>query len=561
MDNKEDKYSDWVRKIQEASGLKTEDAKKDVAKPLNETKQEREEKKTKISNLTIGLAIFVFLLAISVRIFFLFNVSDPQNAGEHWYGDTYHHWQVAYLTQEVGLHHGFMRLWDLKGMEYFWGPLHPILMMIMFAVTGSVSIVDARILSLIFGSIVIVSIFFITNRYWGRNVAIGTSLLAIFHPVSILNDTSGMLEPIGYSLLFLGILALESSPLLAGVLWGLASMARAEAWMYGAILLFFSLRILKKPGQIPGLVLGWGIVTILYMKYLLDSTGNAIYPFWWNFLANARGEWSKDVQLNSYQLSVQPYLITWFVVSVILILIVMWRKWWKKGSGGSIFLLFGFANWAFIGGFMGMTSYLTGFEPWFWYIRFFMYPYIFASFLIALFFLYYIPKKVSFFRNKFVLWLLWLPILATVFLYQVIFWKPIMEKYDSTRPIWSATKTIAHAVGQEYQGGKVLIQENDPSFTYALVYYDGIKGSNILGQMYDPFYYIDGDPYVNWGKNRKTILTWIKKEDIRLISVDYQLERYAKLFKKESNYFEFVKSIPNSRYAVYRAYPERIKLE
>jgi hypothetical protein len=70
------------------------------------------------------------------RLLYLFVFSDPENPGA--YGDVWHHWQIAYLTKEIGLSApDGPRLWDLKGLEYVWGLLHPILMVGLFDITGS----------------------------------------------------------------------------------------------------------------------------------------------------------------------------------------------------------------------------------------------------------------------------------------------------------------------------------------------------------------------------------------------------------------------------------------
>ena len=96
-------------------------------------------------------AVILFLGAFIARLYFLFFVSDPNNPGAGWFGDAYHHWQIAYLTKTVGLSHGFLRLWDLKGMEFFWGILHPVLTMTAFTLTGSVSIAVERAMTGLFG--------------------------------------------------------------------------------------------------------------------------------------------------------------------------------------------------------------------------------------------------------------------------------------------------------------------------------------------------------------------------------------------------------------------------
>src|SRR6266851_962606 len=108
--------------------------------------------------------------ALIPRLVYLFLVADPENAG-HGFTDAYHHWQIAYLTKEIGLTNG-PRLWDMRGWEYFWGLLHPVLMDLLFFITGSSDIVLARLLSVAFGSASVVLIFLLCHRYWGLGVAV-----------------------------------------------------------------------------------------------------------------------------------------------------------------------------------------------------------------------------------------------------------------------------------------------------------------------------------------------------------------------------------------------------
>src|SRR4029077_1717400 len=139
---------------------------------------------------TLGLLV----IALAARLVYLFAVSNPENAGDGLYTDVYQHWQIAYLTKEIGLSHG-LRLWDLKGVEYFWGTLHPIVLVILFFVTGSTDIVVARIQTLAFGSLSVVLIFQLCRRYWNLSVAIAATAFAAIAPTSVFNDASGMLEP------------------------------------------------------------------------------------------------------------------------------------------------------------------------------------------------------------------------------------------------------------------------------------------------------------------------------------------------------------------------------
>ena len=116
------------------------------------------------------LVALVALGAFIPRLAYLFGFSDPENAGQG-FTDAYHHWQIAYLTKEIGLSHG-PRLWDLRGWEYYWGLLHPALMNLVFFATGSSDIVLDRLVSVVFGAACVVLIFLICHRYWGMPVAV-----------------------------------------------------------------------------------------------------------------------------------------------------------------------------------------------------------------------------------------------------------------------------------------------------------------------------------------------------------------------------------------------------
>src|SRR5579864_9441366 len=47
------------------------------------------------------------------RLLYLFVFTDPENPGLGAYNDVWHHWQIAYLTKEIGLSApGGPRLWE-----------------------------------------------------------------------------------------------------------------------------------------------------------------------------------------------------------------------------------------------------------------------------------------------------------------------------------------------------------------------------------------------------------------------------------------------------------------
>jgi len=108
-----------------------EDEEKELARA---TRKIKTKKKGKIRQEGVAVLVLVFLLLLVPRLVYLFYISDPNIVG--WYTDVFHHWQVAYLSKEIGFKQEVWRLWDFKGMEYFWGVLHPVVLAALFALTG-----------------------------------------------------------------------------------------------------------------------------------------------------------------------------------------------------------------------------------------------------------------------------------------------------------------------------------------------------------------------------------------------------------------------------------------
>lgn len=524
-------YEDWFKKISEASNVIKKEEKSEIEKEPKDVQNVKKSKKSFI------LSLIIFLIALLPRLYFLFFAGDPQNAGVGWYGDTYHHWQIAYLTKEVGLSHGFLRLWDLKGMEFFWGLSHPLALMGLMTVTGSSDIILTRLLSLFAGSASIVFLFLIANKYWGRNVALAAAIFGALNPVSIFNDASGMVEPFGMLFLFLAIYFWPKKAWLFGIFLTIASMARAEFWLFSigiisAILIFSKEKFDKKA---LGFISYFAAI-LIYMKYLLTYTGNAIYPIWWNFLGNAKGEWQADIPLTSVQETVRPIWIAMFIVSFIGIFYVVWKR-----PKGLFFHLLGLGSFLFLGFFVGLTAYIKSYVHYFWVVRIFSLPYLYLGLLISIFIFIAMPKFIPWFKKLKIDWIFVAAILAV----SQIGWQVIWYYYKPTQKYWEQEKKMAYEVKDLYKEGTILIHEGDPVMTYALVKYAGVNGKNIMGQMYDPFQYEPfnayADPFSNWKKDRKIIVNWLNRDNIKLLIFNNQRKRYLDLVEKEPKIFKFLK--------------------
>src|SRR5438034_1512876 len=209
-------------------------------------------------------------VAIIARLGYLFFFTDPENAGDG-FTDAYHHWQIAYLTKEIGLSHG-PRLWDMRGWEYFWGPLHPVLMNVLFFATGSIDIVLGRLLSLGFGVAIVALVFLLCHRYWDVSVATAGALFAALSPVAIFNDTAGMAEPIAISMVLLGIWLAPGHGFWAGLAWAVAAMARVEAWLFGfGLVVAWLVGVRRTDKSVVPVLVGWLLGMGLYAKFLFDQ--------------------------------------------------------------------------------------------------------------------------------------------------------------------------------------------------------------------------------------------------------------------------------------------------
>ncbi|MGD2253233.1 MAG: hypothetical protein PVF70_10010 [Anaerolineales bacterium] len=503
--------------------------------------------------VTIGLLAIlgVVLLALIPRLYFLYVATDPDVMVPSWSNDTWHRWQIAYLSKDVGFSRGFLRLWDFKGMEYYWGILHPLVLTGIFSVTGSVDIMILRWLTIAAGVGVVLLLYMISRRHVGGEVAIAVALLAALNPIAIFNDVSGMVEPISFVLLLASIYFFPRRSLLAGVFLALAAMTRAEAWLLSAGLLVAVMLRQEATHRKVVLALGWAAPVGLYMKYLLDKTGNAIYPIYWNFLANAAGEWEFRETYTDYQLAARPVLVCVFAAAILGLLWVLLRQ-----PKMELLHLLGFASTGFTAGFIGLTAYLLSYEPWFWLTRFFVFSYLFAGVLLAVIALGWLPDRSRWWRK---LGLGWVVVLVALLAMQLT-WSPIL--YDAHQGFTSRTsmenlKIQGEFVAQFYEGGTVLVPEGNAQLTYAMVRYGGLEGIHMLSQMYGPIHYYQGeDPYADWETVGPEMWDWFEREQIMLLVMDSNDQRFLTMIEDRPDRFEYAGAVPNSGFLIYRVVPQ-----
>lgn len=496
-------------------------------------------------------SIAILAAAALPRIYYLYFVSGPENAGEGAYADVWHHWQIAYLTKEIGLTApDGPRLWDLKGLEYFWGPLHPYLMNALFFVTGSIDIVLERWLSLIAGSVVVLLTFLICRRFWGAQVAIAASIFTVALPTSVMNDASGMLEPLGVGLVLTGIWAWNRHHgFWSGLAFGLATTARAESWIFslGMVVAALFRRAARNQGLL--LVAGFALVMLVYMKTLLDHTGNPIYPLWWNFLANAAGKW-ESTPIDPSQAAVRPYLGAVVAASTVGLALTL-----RTRPRGYMYLAFGFGQWLFVAGMLGFTAYLASWVWWMPITRVFAYSYDFTAVLGVLFLLMVVPRWLG----PRALPVAWTAIVAAALAVQVV-WLPIHAVFGSTDAAWQQAIVSGREIGTLYNttpgvaGGGLNVPDDRPDLTYTLARYGNVSGKHLVSQLYDPFYYLpSGYTYADHPRVVGPLLQcWLDKTGTRMWARTLPSDNYTHFIADNPEWFTQVGSVPEAGWSIWR---------
>ncbi len=440
--------------------------------------------------------------ALVPRLVYLFFFTDTENAGDG-FTDAYHHWQIGYLTKEIGLTHG-PRLWDLRGWEYYWGLLHPALMSAVFFLTGSPDIVLDRLVTAVFGTLTVVLIFLLCHRYWGTQVAVAAAAFAALAPASVFNDTAGMPEPIATALVLFGIWLEPRRGFWSGVAWGVAAMARVEAWLFGAGLVVAHLAGRRRSWW---LVAGFAVTMGLYMKFMWDQTGNPIYPFYWSFLFVGFGAFNSAPVVTTATQSLGPLLAVATLASAGG---VAWSL--RKRPPSYLLLVYGFGYSAY--------SFATFLIVDAWKERRFELPMDFAAILCAVVLFKFLPQRLPNLRFA----AIGVAIVAIVLMQG--WWIPIQGAYAPTETTYREHVALGRAIGavyneQTYRGGVIAVPGDEPTVVYTMVRYGNVPGDRFLSEFYDPFYYLpDGYHYVDHRDVAGTLLQcWLANTHTRLLLI------------------------------------------
>jgi len=208
-----------------------------------------------------------------------------------WNWDSYHHWQISYLTLKIGLSRG--RMWDLNGSEYYWGVVPHLVQAFLLWLLRTASIAPYRALNVVLGGVNTYLIYLIgrNNLYW--KVGLYAALLFALFPVAVVFDAIAMQETLALFLVLLSIHLFRTRPFWSGVFLALASQSRIEFWLVSIVFIVCAVLVERASTRIFPFVLSWIVVTAVFCWFFAARTGNAFYPLYWS-LYNTFGGWTSS---------------------------------------------------------------------------------------------------------------------------------------------------------------------------------------------------------------------------------------------------------------------------
>ncbi|RLI31168.1 hypothetical protein DRO56_05450 [Candidatus Bathyarchaeota archaeon] len=465
---------------------------------------------------------FWLLLALSIRLTALLLIPVD------WNWDSFHHWQIAYFTLKIGLRQG--RMWDLGGMEYFWGVFPHLVEAALLWLLRTTSILPYRVLNMVLGSLT-VWLVYLTGRdqfYW--RVGLHAALLSALCPVLVIFDILALQDTLA---LFLAVAAFylhRRHPILSGILFGLASQSRIELWPISLLFILGVLLYGRDVGRFTRLLLGWLIVLVPFMWFFQTRTGNPVYPLYWSFydaLGGWRGsdrpplsvlaarffaDWSRRVLRSPAALGLaSPVLL-----SVASLLYMFWRP-PRRYALYSLFLI----SFLFCGFYT--LQYLRDLFLFLIVLRILMLPAVLGTLILA-----HIASKprLRAYRLREASLILFLLLLASAI--------PAYQRYQcyTIYAFQAADDAMRY-----YHGGRIVCDL--PTVIYRIADRWGVPVTDLLSNHYNPFYYGNrtAEALVDWFR-AKNITLWIytgwqyTPEILRLL----EEERPSLLILRESVY-------------------------
>jgi hypothetical protein len=206
-----------------------------------------------------------------------------------WNWDSYHHWQISYLSLKIGFPQ--FRLWDLNGCEYYWGIVPHLVQASLLGVLSTSSITPLRAMNLLLGGLNAGLVYMIGSKYYSKKVGTYSGLLYGVFPVAAIFDVLALQDTVALSFMLMSILLLRERPFVAGCLLALTGQSRSELLPVSLIIVLLVSITERFSTKTAPLLIGWLVVTVIFGWFVYTQTGNPVYSLYWS-MYNVFGGWT-----------------------------------------------------------------------------------------------------------------------------------------------------------------------------------------------------------------------------------------------------------------------------
>lgn len=231
--------------------------------------------------IRVAIPIAIFGSAISIRIWHMIN------RGLDYYGDSYHHWLVSYLTATNGYAYASFK----EAMRIVWLPLYHYINAFLMNSTGIYDLTMPHAVNIVLGSLTCVIAYSIAKNISGREVlGIAAASALALQPWFVNLNTLALTETLSCFLIISAIhfyLLGKHAPFLASI--ALAMLTRYEAWFFAAALL--ALAAIQRRFAFGKLLASALCAGAVAMGWCLWSYANTNDPLAWYKIQTSMTRW------------------------------------------------------------------------------------------------------------------------------------------------------------------------------------------------------------------------------------------------------------------------------
>ena len=418
-----------------------------------------------------------------------------------WNWDSYHHWQISWLSLRMGFPQ--WRLWDLNGCEYYWGMFPHVVEAALMGVAGSPGIQPFRFLNTVLGTLNAGLVFLVGRRYASPHVGLWAGLVFAIFPVAAVFDVLALQDTMALTFLLSSLYISRNRTFWSGLLLGLAGQSRTELLLVSAIIVVWVLIAERFSTDRLPMLMGWLFVTGMASYHLYTQTGNLFYNLFWslyNVFTGAPGGGDKPFLEAmwgwiSWKLSIWPTKPTGIIIlsaALAFPAYFVYTLFRKPKDYQLVYLLPTAAVSAPI-----FITYLGADERMLLIMLRIVTP-IVALGLPILFAVIFRRWERHF--KQFSILLL---VITTLGFY------PLVASYASFQAETTTTMSIADAAWKLYPGGTLVCDY--PMMNYRFISRWGLPEKSLISNHYAPQYYRASEPidYVKWLANHR-VTVWVR---------------------------------------------------